>query len=282
MEYDDEPIDELIAKGYELINGEYIRKVSLLRAAEVENFVEKDVVRYFGEIGYKINRVPKGLTKTVDYEYEHLGIEVTALHDYLPRINDIDSLVTMLAKERIRICAYMFRKDNHQIVRILNKKLLTCNTSVLCLRQHISCYKPKILQKIIDKYIQDEQHPVIIVIIDFRLAHFDSLSLKREIIKILDEFGAEFLSLGGVLISVPKCPDSEMFDRPQYVFVRNKHCTVEHEILRELDNYSLTTTDKRITFIHIFIRYSGLSSVKSPCMDCPDKDWLDHIGLPTF
>src|SRR5919106_75698 len=112
MEYDDEPIDELIAKGYELINGEYIRKVSLLRAAEVENFVEKDVVRYFGEIGYKINRVPKGLTKTVDYEYEHLGIEVTALHDYLPRINDIDSLVTMLAKERIRICADMSRFRN--------------------------------------------------------------------------------------------------------------------------------------------------------------------------
>ena len=282
MEYDSEPRDDLVSKGYELINGEYVRKVSLLRADQVENYVEKDVARYFAEIGYVIKRVPKGLTRTVDYEYDNLGIEVTALHDYLPHTNEIDSLVRRLNEKNNRICAYMFLKDNDQIVRILEEKVLTGNISVLCLRQHVSCYKPKILQKIIDKYLQDERHRSIVIVIDFRLAHFDSLSLKREIKKILDEFGTQFPSLGGVLISVPKRPDSEMFDRPQYVFVRNKYSAVEHEMLKKLDGFSLTTIEEWMTVNHIFIRYSGQSSIESPCMDCPDKDWLDQMELPTL
>jgi hypothetical protein len=254
MEDNSKHRDDLIAMGYELINGEYIRHVSLLRSVEVENFVERDVTRYFKEIGYEIKKVPKGPTRTVDYEYNNLGIEVTALHDYLPNTNEISSLIKRLDEKNTRICAYMFLEKNHQIVRVLKENQLPGNISMVCLRQHVSCYKPKILQKVIDKYIQDEQHQSIIIVIDFRLAHFDSLSLKREINEILEDYGKDFSSLEGILISVPKYPDSEMFESPEYVFVRNEHCAHEHEMLKILSNFSLATTKYWMTEVLTALR----------------------------
>ena len=65
--------------------------------------------------------------------------------------------------------------------------------------------------------------------IDFTLAHFDSLSLKREIEKILDNSGTEFQFLEGALVCVRKRPDSEMFDSPKYVFVRTEHWVLDVE-----------------------------------------------------
>ena len=44
-------------------------------------------------IGYEIKRVPKAQTRTVDYDYGDLGIEITVLHDYLPRTREMDVLL---------------------------------------------------------------------------------------------------------------------------------------------------------------------------------------------
>ena len=129
---------------------------------------------------------------------------------------------------------------------------------------------------------QDQQHKGSIIVIDFRLAHFDSLSIKREIRGILDRNGSEFPTLEGILISVPEHLDSEMLDSPDYVFVKNEHSVVEHKILETLNKFSLATTATWNTFNHTFVRYSGLTAIQSPCMDCPDKAWLDLRGLPTF
>jgi hypothetical protein len=195
-----------------------------------------------------------------------------------------DILLKRHIDTNLRICAYMYLRNERIAIEILNEEQIASNVSLLCLRQHISCYRAKIFGKITDKWIQDQdkQHKGTIIVIDFRLAHFDSLSLKREIKGILDRNGSEFPTLVGILISVPKRLDSEMFESPDYVFVKNEHCVVQHKILETLNNFSLATTITWNTFNHTFIRYSGLSNVQSPCLDCPDKAWMDLRGLPTF
>ncbi|MGC1931392.1 MAG: hypothetical protein WA667_20665, partial [Candidatus Nitrosopolaris sp.] len=52
-----------------------------------------------------------------------------------------------------------------------------------------------LIRKIDDKYGQDQDHNILIIVIDFRLARFDSLSLKKEIKLILDNRGMEYPSL---------------------------------------------------------------------------------------
>jgi hypothetical protein len=159
---------------------------------------------------------------------------------------------------------------------------LNNNTSILCLRQHISCYRPKLISKINKKYRQDESHDLQIIIIDFRLAPFDSLSIKWEVKSILDIWEKDFHSLGGILIASPKRVNSDMVDEPDYVFVSNIHCRKEREILRKLNNFSLATTSNWITVNQTFVKYSGFTSITSPCIDCPEKEELGTRGLPTF
>ncbi|MGC1931346.1 MAG: hypothetical protein WA667_20435 [Candidatus Nitrosopolaris sp.] len=95
-------------------------------------------------------------------------------------------------------------KDGKPKIEILNEQKLDNNLSILCLRQHVSCYRPKIMDKISDKYSQNESLPILIIMMDFRLAHFDPLSLKREIKRILASIGMELPSLGGILVSTPR------------------------------------------------------------------------------
>jgi hypothetical protein len=118
--------------------------------------------------------------------------------------------------------------------------------------------------------------------LDFRLAPFDALSVKWEIKSILDIWGKDLYSLGGVLIASPKKMDSEMIDKPDYVFVRNIHCKKQYDILAKLSDFSLATTSNWITVTHIFVKYSGATGISSPCFDCSDREELDARSLPTF
>jgi predicted CopG family antitoxin len=280
--YDDVIRDELTPDGYELIDDEYVRKTSLLLSREVEEHVEGNVVHLFKGSGYDIKRVPRADTRTVDYEYGDLGIEITTIHDYLPRNNEMDALLRRYTETNSRICAYMYLKGRDPTIEILNEERLPNNVSMLCLRQHVSCYRPKLISTIIDKYSQGQRHRISIIVMDFRLAHFDSLSLKREIKKILDSRGMEFSSLGGILVSIPKRVDSGMLDTPDYVFVKNEHCSIQHEILSILKNFSIATTSNWITVLHVFVQYSGPTTIASPCMDCPDRALIELRGLPTL
>lgn len=177
-------------------------------------------------IGYHIRRVPRrGHIRRVDYEYGDVGVEVTSVRDYLPR-SEVDKL---LARQQMnyRICAYMYLKDDKPKIEIINEQKLVCyyiNVSILCLQQHVSCSRAKIIDKIDDKYSQNESHPILIIMMDFRLAHFDLLSLKGEIKSILASIGMDLPSLGGILVSTPKRLNSDLFSNEcDYVFVNNTY-----------------------------------------------------------
>jgi hypothetical protein len=86
----------------------------------------------------------------VDYECEDVGIEVTSIHEYLPKNYEVDKLLRQHDQTNYRICAYMYLKDDKPKVEILDEQALDNIISVLCLRQHVSCYRPRLINKIND------------------------------------------------------------------------------------------------------------------------------------
>jgi hypothetical protein len=165
----------------------------------------------------------------------------------------------------------MYLKNGKLIIEILDEQRLDNNLSILCLHQHVSCYRPKIISKINNKYGQDENHNLQIVVMDFRTAHFDPLSLKREIGTILTSNGIELPSLVGILVLTPKELNSDMLSNDSdYVFINDTYCKSQHTIISQLNNYSLATTPNWLTVNHIFIKKpSSLTSISFPCFDCP-------------
>jgi hypothetical protein len=93
----------LIPDGYELIGDEYVRTIPLLLEKEIEKHVEINIDSFFKKIGYDIKKIPTAATRTVDYEYEDLGIEVTLIREYLPRNDDTDNLLRQNAQGNSRI-----------------------------------------------------------------------------------------------------------------------------------------------------------------------------------
>jgi hypothetical protein len=246
------------------------------------NFIaENDIVPFFKSLGIDIRRIPRAGIPTVDYEYKNVGLEVTVIHDYLPRHSEVEKLLNHHMKTNSEICAYMYMKGGQPKIEILSEKEQE-KPSILCLRQHISCYRSKLIGKINDKYSQDQEHDLDIIVLDFRLAPFDSLSLKWEIRSILDVYGKEFYSLGGVLIASPKSMDSKMDEPPDYVFVNNTYCNKQHEILEKLKNFHLTTTSTWGTVLQIFVKNSGHTTIRNPCINCPEREELEARKLPTF
>ena len=274
----------LIPEGYQLIDGEYVRATSLLTSTEIEDIAERHIVPFFSEIGFNIKKIPRIKSRSVDFECGNLGIEVSTIHDYLPKHSNVDKLLRRHYETNSRICAYMYLKGDELRIDILDEKKLDNNTSILCLRQHVSCYRPKLTTKIINKYLQDESecHDMQIIVIDSRLAPFDSLSLKWEVKSILNNLGTDLHSLGGVLMASPKEIDADMLEEPKFVFANNANCRKDHEILRKLDNFSLATTSEWKTVNQTFVTFSGRTSIISPCFDCPEKEELNARGLPTF
>jgi hypothetical protein len=103
-------IELLIPNGYQLVNGEYVRKIPLLTSEEIEEIAERHIVPFFNKIGFEMQKIPTARSRTVDYECENLGLEVTALHHYLPRHDEVDKLLKRHLETNSRICAYMYLK----------------------------------------------------------------------------------------------------------------------------------------------------------------------------
>src|SRR5688572_14643116 len=99
-----------IPEGYQLVNNEYVNKSHLLTSEEVEGIAEIDIVPFFNSLGINVNKVSRAKIRTVDYEYENVGLEVTVVQDYLPKHNEIDKLLDHHIQTNSRICAYMYMK----------------------------------------------------------------------------------------------------------------------------------------------------------------------------
>jgi hypothetical protein len=94
----------------------------------------------------------------------------------------------------------------------------------------------------------------------------------------------DYPSLGGILASTPKQLNSDTLDYDSdHVFINNPHCKSQHDILTKLGSYSMATTSMWITVAPIFIRKpSNVQKISFSSIDCPDRDEIQRLGLPTF
>lgn len=253
-----------------------------MEAKEVEKYVETTIVDFFSKLGYNIKRIKEGQERSIDYKYEDIGFEITVIHEYLPRISELEDLLVQHYKTESKICAYMYRENGKVKVKKIQETPLN-NQSVLSLRQHISSYRPKLVNKLNDKYSQSEHSKYVVIIMDFRLARFDSLSIKREVSSILKENGDNYSTLVGVLIMCPERKNSDLYDKSKHVFVTNTHCTMTSPLIESLKEYSITSTDEWCTVNHIFIKTERGKSIPMQYIQCPEtKQDLGKMGLPTF
>lgn len=265
----------------EVIDNEYVKKIDVLKSKQIEKHIENSAPIFFQKLGINAKRIKKTKTRTPDYSSNDIDFEVTAIHQYLPKNSDIDAILKNHRENNFLICAYLYLEKEKPKVKVISQKNLDENLSILCLRAHISLYKPKIFSKIDDKYHQTSGKDQIIIM-DFRLAHFDPLSLKRGIVEVITEKCMDFSSLIGIIVNLPKKIDSEILEEADFFFVKNPYFIGDDKLVSILDNYAKVQTDIWITPLQMVVKVKGGTSFKLHCMDCPDKEDIEKIGLPTI
>lgn len=190
-------------KDLQVKDNEYVRTTDLLTAKQIEKHIENSAPLFFQKLGINAERIKEIKERTPDYSSNGIEFEVTAIHTYLPKNTDIDNLIKTHEERHSLICAYLYSERGMPKFKIIRQKHLENDLSILCLRHHISLYESKIFNKIDDKYHQSSGKDQIIIM-DFRLAHFDPLSLKRGITKVLTERCMDFPSLIGIIVNIPK------------------------------------------------------------------------------
>ena len=93
-------------EGYNLVTGDYIREKTLV---EVKQFEKHLLLIYFFSTGFTLNRVKEDSNRTMDYQYEDIGFEVTVIHPYLPKNNELHNLLSCHNQINSKMCAYMYR-----------------------------------------------------------------------------------------------------------------------------------------------------------------------------
>jgi hypothetical protein len=161
-------VSKTVPEGYKEVDGEYIGESILIEAKKVEKYVESTIVDFFTKLGYDIKRVEEGQERSIDYKYGDIGFEITVIHEYLPKISQLDDLLNRHDKTDSKICIYMYRENGKVKVKKLQETPLD-KQSVLIIRQHISSYRPKLANKLDDKYSQSEHSKYVVIIMDFRL-----------------------------------------------------------------------------------------------------------------
>jgi hypothetical protein len=244
----------------------------LLTGPDVEAKVESDVKNLLLSQGIEAKKIPEKAVRTPDYGNMEITFEVTAIHPYFPRIDEIDKTIVDL-QSNLGNCyhAYVYSdSDNKPVFKIISKEKCDASCSILCLRQHVSIYRKKIVNKIEDKSYQNENYLDHVLVLDFRTAHFDSVSLSKEISVILQKIGEQYTSLIGIIFAIPK--NGIKFDilQPLYHFVPNPYSeSVNSEILNKLNNIDRPSTSELIQMLIPLIIYkSGIGfSTTSPCIN---------------
>lgn len=150
----------------------------------------------------------------------------------------------------------------------------------------MSVYRNKIINKIEDKSYQSEDYPAHVLVLDFRTAHFDSVSLSKEIYATLQDIGEQYPSLVGIVFGIPKeAIASDITQEPAYHYISNPHSKfINSDISDKLNKVSRPSTSDSIQVMIPFIIYkSGLGFLaRNLCVNGPTIKELYNLGLPIF
>jgi hypothetical protein len=208
--------------GWEYKDDELVPIETVEQIAE-ERQVQYDVKPFLDNLGIPVNRIPETYNKTSDYEGLGVDFEVSAIQFYMPAsiARELEGYAQQFGK-----CQYFYTyidTDNRPQLEKVGEVDCMDSGSALCVRQHVSIYFKKMLLKLDDKCKQNTRNPSQIIVLDFRGAPFDPVSLKRAVQKILEESGKRYPSLLGILAALPMKIDSPILSPPNYFFVQNLH-----------------------------------------------------------
>jgi hypothetical protein len=274
-----------LSSNWEFTKDEIINKVDLVTQKQAERRIQNQVKNIFNSLQININRISETSIRTSDYEGPDLDIEVTAVHQYLPRIKDVEKAIRE-NKENNGQCtySYIYLDDSKKpVFRIIKQTKLNENASILIIRQHFSMYKRKIISKIDDKYRQNTTNPNQIIVLDFRTAPFDNVTIKKGIHNMFLSSGQDYSQLIGIIAAVPKEIDSKILDEPEYFFIQNTHVnSVNVHNLNKLLSISKIQTSYNIMPMAIFVNFRY--NIEIPIDECinsyPDIQELEKMGLP--
>ncbi|HYA83215.1 MAG TPA: hypothetical protein VEH06_07170 [Candidatus Bathyarchaeia archaeon] len=169
---------------------------------------------------------------------------------------------------------------------MLFKEKCDPSCSILCLRQHVSVYRKKIINKIDDKSHQSEDYPAHVLVLDFRTAHFDSVSLSKEIYAILHDVGKQYPSLVGIVFGIPnEAIASDIIQEPVYHYISNPSSNFINSVISDkLNKISRPSTSDLVQMmIPIIIYKSGIVfSARNLCLNGPTIKELYNLGLPVL
>ena len=66
------------------------------------------------------------------------------------------------------------------------------------------------------------------------------------------------------------------------MFLKNPYFKGDNKLISELDNYSKVQTNVWITPQPSYVRVKSGISFPVPCMECPEREEIERIGLPTI
>ena len=92
----------------------------------------------------------------------------------------------------------------------------------------------------------------------------------------------EFSSLIGIIANIPKKIDSEILDEADFFFVKNPYFKGDNNLVSILDNYSKVQTGTWITPQQIYVKVKRAIPFLVPCMECPAKEEIENMGIPTI
>jgi hypothetical protein len=228
-------------------------------------------------------KVSKANSKT--YLVDNVDLQVSAINTYIPRTSKIEKALGEMSKIFGKCHhLYMFLDPDLQPdIRLLGTEDCDDSGSILCIRQDITLYYLKIINKIKEKYSQNTQSHNQVIVLDFSGAPFDPIILKKGIVSLLDKRGYDFTRLIGIVSILPKNLDSGTLGPSTYFFVENVHYKgPENEIKQRLLGISKVQTSVSIMPLAIIItkKSSEIFSVQNPCINTPSLDKIRKIVTP--
>jgi len=272
--------------GWEIKKDEIVRTIDTIFQQDEERKIQDQIQRLFSMMDIQASGISETTDKTSDYQGAGIDFEVTAIHVYIPRTSDIENRIFSSGQEFGK-CHFMYMYSDEDIPKLVELGEEECgqDASVFCIRQHISVYFRKIINKINSKSMQNTKNPNQVIVIDFRGAEFDAITLKKGVSWVLTGIGMSHSNLIGVIAALPMKIDSDILSEPFYFFVVNPYAThQESEVFQKLESISRVQTSRIIMPVPILTRFvSGKTiSLKSPCINMPDFADFSHAGLTTW
>jgi hypothetical protein len=259
---------------------EIVRQVDLVYGKELERKIENAMSELLSFMEYDGMRVSRAGYLVNDVEFK-----VSVIDTYIPRTSKIDKALGELSKIFGK-CHYLYMfldPDLQPDIRIIGTEDCDDSVSVLCIRQDVTLYYLKIINKIKESYNQNAENNSQVIVLDFSGAHFDPVMLKKGIFSLLDKRGYDYTRLMGIVSIIPKNLDSGDLGPFTYFFVANAHYKGTDEKVKQrlLETSKVQTSVSIMPSAMLITRKSSAKfSVQNPCINMPSLNEIRKIVTP--